>query len=73
MNMNTGSLGEIVEESGLGKLRSEETERLRRTFLIPKNLDDRVEKISESTGLTKTLLVLIGLYLLDKFLEEAEK
>jgi len=71
--MNTGSLGEIVEESGLGKLRSEETERLRRTFLIPKNLDDRVEKISESTGLTKTLLVLIGLYLLDKFLEEAEK
>jgi len=73
MNVNMNSLSKVLSESGLGKLRSEEIERLRRTFLIPKNLDDKVEKISENTGLTKTLLVLIGLYLLGKFLEEEEK
>jgi hypothetical protein len=68
--MNVSNLNEVIAESGLGKIRSEDIKRLRRTFLIPKNLDDKMEKISENTGLTKTLLVLIGLYLLGKFFEE---
>ena len=75
MNVYTGQgkgILDLVMESQIGKMRTSDIERTRKTFLIPRPYEQKLGSISERTGLTETLIVLLGLYVLYKILEEGK-
>ncbi|UCG54766.1 MAG: hypothetical protein JSV32_00675, partial [Dehalococcoidia bacterium] len=62
-------LWDLVRESEVGKLRTSDIERIRKTFLLPKPYEQKLDRMSQITGLTETILILLGLYMLHRILE----